>query len=140
MTAARTFPNDVMAVKAARQFALESLADHSRELLELVELLVSELATNSVRHTDSAFEVKVSSDPSQIRISVTDSGSGRPTMQRFDPTAVSGRGLALVEMLSNSWGVRRSESAAGGKTVWFVLDVADHRFRSGSTTHASDMA
>lgn len=138
MTAARRFPNDAIAVKAARQFALESLADRSLELLEMVELLVSELASNCVRHTDSAFEVKISSDPSQIHISVTDSGSGRPEMQRFDPTAVSGRGLALVEMLSNSWGVSPSEPTSSGKTVWFVLDVADQPFRPASTTHAND--
>jgi len=30
-------------------------------------------------------------------------------------------------MLSESWGVRPSESEAGGKTVWFVLDAADRR-------------
>lgn len=132
MISARKFPNDVAAAKAARQFALENLAGYAPELLEVVELLVSELATNSVRHTDRGFEVRVSSDPRRIRVSVTDSGAGRPVEQAFDPAAHSGRGLALVKMLSSASGVSRSRAAAGGKTVWFVLDVADHQFQPGA--------
>jgi anti-sigma regulatory factor (Ser/Thr protein kinase) len=129
MTSARRFPNDVGSPKAARQFALEKLPGYAPEVLEVVELLVSELATNSVRHTDSGFEVRICSAPNRIRVSVTDSGPGRPVERPSDPTAPSGRGLALMKMLSSSSGVSRSRAAAGGKTVWFVLDIADHQFR-----------
>jgi serine/threonine-protein kinase RsbW len=137
MTSARRFPNDAQAARAARQFALASLAGYAPELLEVVELLVSELATNSVRHTNSGFELRISSDPSRIRISVTDRGPGKPAVQKLDPTALSGRGLALVEMLSSSWGVRASRSAEGGKTVWLTLDVSDRQLRSGSAARSS---
>jgi anti-sigma regulatory factor (Ser/Thr protein kinase) len=137
MTSARKFPNDVRAAKAARQFALEQLAGYAPEVLEVVELLVSELATNSVRHTDSGFEVRVSSGPRRIRVSVTDSGAGQPVERAPDPTAASGRGLALVKMLSSASGVRPSRAAAGGKTVWFVLDVADHRYQPALAARAS---
>ncbi|HEX3802149.1 MAG TPA: ATP-binding protein [Solirubrobacteraceae bacterium] len=140
MTGARKFPNDAAAARAARQFALENLPGYSSELLDVVELLVSELATNSVRHTESDFEVRVTGDPRRIRISVTDRGSGWPMVQRPDPAALSGRGLALVETLSSSWGISQSRSAAGGKTVWLVLDVADHQFRHTSTAHAGGSA
>jgi len=136
MTAARKFPNDAAAARAARQFALEALSGYSSELREVVELLVSELATNSVRHTDSDFEVTISVDASTIRISVADSGTGQPAVQQLDPSAVSGRGLALVEMLSSSWGVRPSQSGVSGKTVWFVLDIADKQLQSGSAARA----
>lgn len=132
MTVTRNFPNDVAAVREARQFALESLrSDSSYDLREVVELVVSELATNCVRHTSSGFEVAVSSDVGQVRIAVTDAGPGRPAVQPFDPTAVRGRGLALVEMLSSSWGVS-PRSGAGGKTVWAVLDAATEPLGSAS--------
>ena len=136
MTSARRFPNDVAAAKAARQFVLEKLPGYAPELLEVVELLVSELATNSVRHTESGFEVRVSSDPRRIRVSVTDSGPGRPVERAHDPSAASGRGLALVKMLSSASGVNPSRGAAGGKTVWFVLDVAEHQFLAATSTRA----
>jgi anti-sigma regulatory factor (Ser/Thr protein kinase) len=124
MTSEHKFPNDPTAVRAARQFALEQLGGYPPELLEVVELLVSELATNSVLHTDSGFTLRIEADPQQIHISVTDHGSGQPELQELDPQRLSGRGLALVEMFSSSWGVRPSRAAAVGKTVWLVLDVA----------------
>lgn len=124
-TNTRNFPNEPAAVRGARQFALEHLRGYAPELLEVVELLVSELATNSVRHTGSSFTLQVESDPRRIRISVTDSGAGRPEVQGLDPQRLSGRGLALVEMFSSDWGVRSSGSATGGKTVWLVLETSD---------------
>jgi anti-sigma regulatory factor (Ser/Thr protein kinase) len=129
MTTARRFPNDANAAKAARQFALTTLVGYPRELLEVVELLVSELATNAVRHTASTFELRISSNADRVRISVTDHGVGAPAVKHVSPTSVSGRGLALVEMLSSSWGVSPSRSLAGGKTVWFVLEGEAHGLR-----------
>lgn len=128
MTSSRTFPNDPAAVGAARRFARHELAAYSPDLLEIIELLVSELAGNSVRHTKSSFQVRIDADRRQIRISVTDRGSGRPVVRSLDPDAVTGRGLALVEMLSSAWGVRESRSDACGKAVWFALDL-DHSGR-----------
>lgn len=125
MTATRRFPHDPAAVRAARRFALETLDGYDPELLEVVELLVSELAANCVRHTNSSFEVSVAGDNREIRVSVSDHGGGRPTLRNPDPDAVAGRGLALVEMLSSSWGVRPNRSLRGGKSVWFSLDVDD---------------
>jgi anti-sigma regulatory factor (Ser/Thr protein kinase) len=140
MTGARKFPNEPAAARAARQFALANLAGYAAELLEVVELLVSELASNSVRHTDSGFEVRISSDRRRIRVSVTDSGSGSPTERPLDPAAESGRGLALVKMLSSASGVTRSRSSAGGKTVWFELDVAAHQFQPSMAAQASPLS
>ena len=123
MTLTRTFPNDAKAVQAARQFVLESLGGYASELIDVAELLISELATNSVRHTDSAFEVTVAADSSRIRLTVTDDGSGQPVVRRPHAGALSGRGLALVDQFSASWGVEPSKT---GKTVWLVLNVSDH--------------
>lgn len=127
MSSNRKFPNDPQAVRAARKFALSELPGYAPELLDVVELLVSELAGNCVRHTNSDFEVSVSGDRRKIRVSVSDRGAGRPVVQHVDTSAVSGRGLALVETLSSSWGVRNSRLPGGGKAVWFMLDLGDDR-------------
>ena len=129
MTSSRRFPNDPNAVRAARTFAIHQLAGYSPEVLEVVELLVSELAGNCVRHTDASFEVRVSGDPQRIRVAVSDKGRGRPVAQHVDADALAGRGLALVEMLSSSWGVRTNPGFARGKSVWFVLELENGRDR-----------
>lgn len=123
MTSNRRFPNDPTAVRAARKFAIGELSGHSPALLEVVELLVSELAGNCVRHTESSFEVRVSSDRHKVSVSVADRGPGTPAVRHVDVNASSGRGLALVERLASSWGVNRNRSPSGGKAVWFVLDL-----------------
>jgi anti-sigma regulatory factor (Ser/Thr protein kinase) len=127
MTSNRRFPNDPQAVRAARKFATHELSEYPPELLDVVELLVSELAGNCVRHTDSSFEVRVSGDRRRIRVTVSDRGSGRPVVRHVDSDAIAGRGLALVESLSTAWGVRKSRLARSGKTVWFELALGDRR-------------
>ncbi|MGH2861887.1 MAG: ATP-binding protein [Solirubrobacteraceae bacterium] len=123
MTSNRKFPNDPQAVRAARRFAINELPGYAPELLDVVELLVSELAGNCVRHTESGFEVQVSDHRRRIRIAVSDRGPGKPVVQHVDTSAVAGRGLALVETLSSSGGVRNSRLPGGGKAVWFELDL-----------------
>jgi serine/threonine-protein kinase RsbW len=130
MTSNRKFPNDPQAVRAARRFAIDELSGYAPELLDVVELLVSELAGNCVRHTDSSFDVEVSRDRRRIRVAVSDRGAGKPAVQHVDTNAVAGRGLALVETLSSSWGVRTSRRPAGGKAVWFELELANDRGRT----------
>jgi anti-sigma regulatory factor (Ser/Thr protein kinase) len=130
MTSNRKFPNDPQAVRAARKFAIDELSGYAPELLDVVELLVSELAGNCVRHTDSGFDVEVSRDRRRIRVAVSDRGAGKPAVQHVDTSAVAGRGLALVETLSSSWGVRTSRRPGGGKAVWFELDLANDRGRT----------
>ena len=50
-------------------------------------------------------------------------------MQHVDTNAIAGRGLALVETLSSSWGVRTRRLPRAGKTVWFELHLIDDRAR-----------
>ena len=117
----RTFPAIPQSVHAARRFAIDALAGVHAEALESAELMVSELATNCIRHERMSFYVTISRLPSEIRVEVTDSGSGVPTMRSPGPNDPSGRGLQIVDMLSTEWGIEPEVPA--GKTVWFSLAV-----------------
>jgi anti-sigma regulatory factor (Ser/Thr protein kinase) len=95
------------------------------EALDDVRLLVSELVTNSVRHSappaGSKVELTVSATPDIVRVTVTDAGRGfDPTPRSAPRTKAGGWGLHLVDRLADRWGVDRSRGAA----VWFELDAA----------------
>jgi anti-sigma regulatory factor (Ser/Thr protein kinase) len=105
-------------VPAARRFVRDVLNDQARELQEAVELMATELATNCVQHAKTSFELKISRTQGQIRIDVRDTGKGRPVPRSPTPKERRGRGLRIVEAMSDSWGVDPSTS---GKTVWFTV-------------------
>jgi anti-sigma regulatory factor (Ser/Thr protein kinase) len=115
----RRFPHEAQSVPAARHFATSVLRDAARDTLEAIELMVSELATNCIRHTDSGFDLTIMRDGSDIRIEATDQAGGTPTMRSPRPTDPSGRGLRIIDMLSAEWGV--VTGAPRGKTVWFTI-------------------
>jgi anti-sigma regulatory factor (Ser/Thr protein kinase) len=81
--------------------------------------MISELATNCVRHTDTSFELTIVRTPTEIRVAASDAGSGEPTMRNPGPADPDGRGLQIIDMLASSWGVELRPE--GGKTVWFAL-------------------
>ncbi|MEU6671496.1 ATP-binding protein [Streptomyces sp. NPDC046727] len=88
------------------------------ELTFAVELGVSELVTNVVRHVpDRRCTLVVARQTAAVRAEVTDGFAGLPRMEPgVDQEAEGGRGLALLDAVVDKWGV----SAAGaGKTVWF---------------------
>jgi len=126
----RTFPAIPQSVHAARRFATDTLADSPEQALEAVELMVSELATNCIRHERASFHVAILRRSSEIRVEVTDAGGGVPTMRSPGPDEPSGRGLQIVDMLSESWGVE--PESPSGKTVWFTLDVSPAGEAAGS--------
>jgi anti-sigma regulatory factor (Ser/Thr protein kinase) len=122
MRNSRTFPHEPQSVPAARRFATSVLSGTSADTLEAIELMVSELATNCIRHTDSGFDLTIIRSGRDIRVEATDHAGGTPTMRSPKPTDPSGRGLKIVDMLSDGWGVQAA--AAKGKTVWFTISDA----------------
>jgi anti-sigma regulatory factor (Ser/Thr protein kinase) len=96
----------------------EVLHDQSREILESVELMATELATNCVQHARTPFELKITDGRGQIRIEVRDTGPGRPVPRSPTPEERTGRGLRIVEAMSDSWGI---DPCSRGKTVWFTV-------------------
>lgn len=117
--------------RAARQFVQETLEDWgwpqpgsgARAVQELQDilLLTSELAINAADHARSLMEVSVHySAGAKVRVEVRDEGPGIPVMHQPATFEESGRGLALVDLLSRTWGVA---SAPPGKVVWFELQL-----------------
>jgi anti-sigma regulatory factor (Ser/Thr protein kinase) len=119
MKRTRSFKHTVDSVTAARRFVQEVLQDAPPSLREEVTLMVSELASNCIRHTDSDFDLTISQIGDEIRVEATDCGGGVPTMRTPAPTDPSGRGLQIIDMFSTTWG---HETRPGkGKTVWFSV-------------------
>ncbi|MEU7046093.1 ATP-binding protein [Streptomyces varsoviensis] len=90
-------------------------------------LVVSELVTNAVVHTDSdRISCRVRADTAQVRLEVRDSGSGRrgPRQRSAGPDAETGRGLLLVGSVADAWGVAAPEHSTG-HTVWATLRITD---------------
>lgn len=112
------FPADARSVRAARQFVLaEDWSDDEATNIRLATV-VSELVTNAVLHARTPFTVKVRKSDESIRVDVIDESSSLPMRRPYDLREVTGRGLHIVERLSDRWGVSES---LGGKTVWFEL-------------------
>jgi anti-sigma regulatory factor (Ser/Thr protein kinase) len=117
---ARGFTSSPDSVTQARRYVQEQLHGVSQDVSDAVAVMTSELATNSIRHAGSDFEVGVERGPDTIRVEVTDRGSGAPTVRSPDATSPSGRGLFIVEQLSDSWGVDPARDRRS-KTVWFTV-------------------
>jgi anti-sigma regulatory factor (Ser/Thr protein kinase) len=125
----RQFELDPRSIGAARLFTKEALSGRPRELIESAVLMVSELATNSIRHATTGFQLTIACEREAVLIEVTDVGGGSPQLRSPAPEDLTGRGLRIVEALSDDWGVQRS--ASPGKTVWFKVasrlpDVTGH--------------
>ena len=80
--------------------------------------MVSELASNALRHGLGDVAVRAAIEHGALQLSVTDSGSELPELQPIDPTRVGGLGLRIIDELSAAWGVA---PFPGGKTVWATL-------------------
>jgi len=111
-------------VTAARHFVREVLGDRPREVVEAAELMTSELATNCVRHAHSDFELAIHDSRREIRVEVSDDGEGEPMLRSPGPHEQSGRGLRIVEELSDAWG---TIPQTNGKRVWFTLPQGTRR-------------
>jgi two-component sensor histidine kinase len=121
MKRSRKFSVEPVSVGEARRFATQLLEGVPAETVDAVELMVSELATNSIRHGEVGFEVTVIRRRDQLRVEVSDDAGGTPVMRSPGPEEPTGRGLRIVEMFSEAWGIERQ--AALGKTVWFQVSL-----------------
>ena len=114
------FPAEVTAASEARHRLAATLArlGPPAALLEDARVVVTELATNAVRHAGSAFSVSIDGDGARVRIGVRDRSRALPAPQEPSVHRLSGRGLLLVAALASRWGV---EPRPDGKVVWAEL-------------------
>lgn len=117
----RAFPNVPASAPAVRRFLRGVLAGLDGHLdVDAALLLTTELVGNAVLHTSvSDFEVSVSLSPGVVRIGVHDDDPAQPVFRPPDLLATDGRGLPLVQSMSEAWGI---DDRAGGKLVWFDLN------------------
>jgi anti-sigma regulatory factor (Ser/Thr protein kinase) len=111
----RSFPLHAHSVGSARHFVVETLLDMGFEPWP-ADLVVTELATNALRHAGTPFTVSVTVD-GQVTIEVSD-GSGAVPAPRESASDEDGRGLQLVDALVLDWGV---DVADATKSVWCRL-------------------
>ncbi len=89
------------------------------DLAWTVELLLTELVTNVVRHARTPFTVILAWTGRVLRCEVSDVNPTPPLAQlAIDLSKNSGRGLLLINQLATTWGVDLNPR---GKTVWFDL-------------------
>jgi hypothetical protein len=112
--------SDARAPSQARQvLARASCITHNASVLDTAQLLVSELVTNALLHGRPPIVLQISCiEESGLQVDVTDTDPRLPVAEPWDVDAERGRGIALVDMLSDDWGV---QPAAPGKRVWFRL-------------------
>ncbi len=114
-------PAAVTAVRSWMVALLETQTNLSRPRIDEVALMLSELATNVIRHTESEADITLLIDGSSVRVEVGDDGPGEPVVRPLQPDRVGGNGLRIVEAWSTEWGVIRGPN--GGKTVWLCVSL-----------------
>lgn len=118
-TATLTLAPHPTSPKAARLHVAEMLeAGPLADLADTASLLVSEVVTNAVLHAATDIVLSCTVDEGSVCIEVRDGSPMAPTLRRYNATASTGRGLGMVELLADEWGVDADEH---GKAVWFLL-------------------
>ncbi|GAA3802045.1 hypothetical protein GCM10022226_22290 [Sphaerisporangium flaviroseum] len=108
-------------VSRARAYVREKLGDE-HPALDDVTLLVSEVVTNAIVHSDSKnggnVMLALADCHDFIHVDVVDAGGETAPRLGGDTSAESGRGLLLVQTLSHRWDVHEDDA---GRTVWFEV-------------------
>jgi anti-sigma regulatory factor (Ser/Thr protein kinase) len=113
------------AAAEARRAIAALRADLDPPLMETLRLLVTELVTNSVRHTDcDSLTLRVAVGKAAVLTEVADDGpifdaeAAATAVRPGDGEPLGGWGLFLVQRLAREWGVKEDGSS---KRVWFEL-------------------
>lgn len=118
----RTFdlPADPTASRIGRHHARIACADWGMgAVAEDAVLIASELVANAVDHARTVSRLSLELHGTDLRLEVRDfRPGGRLHAQPVDVTAPRGRGLLIIESISQRWGVTEHPD---GKTVWAVL-------------------
>ncbi|MFI0734303.1 SpoIIE family protein phosphatase [Streptomyces sp. NPDC021225] len=110
-------------IAEARQQLRDMLHDWTdRDQVESAVLMLSEMVTNVLVHTDGdallVAEVSGRLGARRLRLDVADGSDELPHRRRPGELASSGRGLLLMEVLADAWGV---DPRGDGKCIWYEL-------------------
>jgi anti-sigma regulatory factor (Ser/Thr protein kinase) len=129
-------PHDPRAARVARTTVRAALDSHGMaEVLDVVELLTSELVTNAYLHAKGPVSLRLTAlGEGRLRVGVWDSHPyipapfARPPGDRVSPASVDGvggRGLFLVQEFAESWGGWSLGDGlldrGAGKLLWFEV-------------------
>ncbi|MFC5824004.1 ATP-binding protein [Nonomuraea insulae] len=127
MTGLREFPATGISVPAARDWARSLLSlGVPAPVLDDALLLLSEVVTNAITHSDSGcvptgkVTIQILRMGTTVQVEVTDAGSSTsaPVVRAPALDDDTGRGLWMVDMLADAWGFEHDEN---GASVWFRL-------------------
>ncbi|NUP18566.1 MAG: ATP-binding protein [Streptomyces sp.] len=129
-------PHDPRAARVARMTVRSVLASHGRpEVLDAVELLTSEMVTNTYLHTNGPGSLRLTAlADGRLRVGVWDSHPRVPAPFALPPhdhvplapsDADGGRGLRLVQEYADRWGGMSLGDGfldcRAGKLLWFEM-------------------
>ena len=131
-----TLPPAPDSARQARRFVAEILGEvltagsADADLLDVATLLTSELVTNGIVHAHTELRVVVEVSDRYVRVEVADGNPSLPARRDYDASAMTGRGMEMVELLSHEFGAEPVDG--DGKRVWFRL------IRGGASGVATD--
>ncbi|MBP8532871.1 SpoIIE family protein phosphatase [Streptomyces sp. MK37H] len=133
VTVAQAEPGRIAEVRQQLRDMLHDWTD--RDQVESAVLMLSEMVTNVLVHTDGdallVAEVSGRHGTRRLRLDVADSSDALPHRRRPGELASSGRGLLLMEVLADAWGV---DPRGDGKCIWYELYEAGPDGRPGPGT------
>ncbi|RZB17230.1 ATP-binding protein [Streptomyces sp. F001] len=136
-------PHDPRAARVARMTVRAALHGHGmHEVLDVVELLTSELVSNAYRHTHGPASLRLTAlGGGRLQVGVWDSHPripapfSRPPGERVPPVpadADDGRGLYLVQQYADAWGGWPLGDglldSGAGKLLWFEVGGGGERW------------
>lgn len=120
LTVAQAEPERIAGARGQLRDLLHDWADE--EQIDSAVLMVSEMVTNVLVHTDGdalmVAEAEGEHGSRRLRVEVSDASDELPHIRRPGELASSGRGLVLMEILADAWGV---DPRGEGKSIWFEL-------------------
>lgn len=119
---------EVASAPVARRWLVHQLFGFPEDLVDAAILLTSELVANAVLHAGTPSMVSLHHFSDRIRIGVVDANPTLPAYKEYGTSAVTGRGLTLLDKVATTWG---TTALPGGKVVWFELELAGARQESG---------
>jgi anti-sigma regulatory factor (Ser/Thr protein kinase) len=109
-------------VREARRFVGAQLLEHELvDLVDVVSLVASELTTNAVRYARSSITVRLEGTDLDLRLSVSDDSPLNPIRCQPSELDTRGRGLGIVDSVSQAWGV--VDGVSDAKSVWASFAV-----------------